>query len=116
MVPITGNTYPVRGLLRCLGGVWDKEAKHWLVPEDKAQEARRLAASNPVKPKKKFQWTKRKKARPTSAKKAVSTSNKLRTICSDCKLVAYLDPRALGRAKKPRCQACGGPLNLPHEA
>jgi len=41
-VPITGNTYPVRAGLYKLGGKWDAEAKAWMVPEEKAEEARKL--------------------------------------------------------------------------
>lgn len=42
MQRITGNTYPVKEQLKALGGRWDAAAKCWLVPDDKAEEARRL--------------------------------------------------------------------------
>lgn len=42
MVEITGNTYPVRNQLKALGGKWSQARKCWLVPADKAEEARRL--------------------------------------------------------------------------
>jgi hypothetical protein len=46
---ITGNTYPVKGKLRALGGTWDKRAMGWHVPADKAEEARALVdAAGPV--------------------------------------------------------------------
>jgi len=41
-VLITGNTYPVKDALKALGGKWDPNAKGWLVPDDKAAEARKL--------------------------------------------------------------------------
>jgi len=44
MVKITGNTYPVRLQIRDLGGKWNAGEKAWYVPEDKAEEARKLAA------------------------------------------------------------------------
>ena len=42
MIAITGNTYPVRAQLAALGGKWDKVGKCWMVPEDKAEEAKRI--------------------------------------------------------------------------
>lgn len=44
MTPITGNTYPVKEELRGLGGKWDGEKKAWMVPDDRAEEARALVA------------------------------------------------------------------------
>jgi hypothetical protein len=46
-VPISGNTYPVRAALYKLGGKWDAEAKAWMVPEDKAEEAQRIVRDAP---------------------------------------------------------------------
>lgn len=40
MTPITGNTYPVRRELRALGGQWNANQQAWLVPTDRAAEAR----------------------------------------------------------------------------
>lgn len=52
MVTITGNTYPVRISLARLGGRWSPSANAWLVPDDKAEEARALvAAAGPARPK-----------------------------------------------------------------
>lgn len=48
MVAITGNTYPVRERLKALGGRWDAARQCWMVPEDRAEEARRLVADAPV--------------------------------------------------------------------
>jgi hypothetical protein len=45
MTAITGNTYPVRVELRGLGGQWDKANKAWMVPDEKAEEARALVGS-----------------------------------------------------------------------
>ena len=42
MVPVVGNTFPVKGLIWTHGGTWDKEAKCWMVPStyaDQMQEA-----------------------------------------------------------------------------
>ena len=41
-VLISGNTYPVRALLFNLGGKWDKQAKGWQVPAERADEARAI--------------------------------------------------------------------------
>ena len=41
---ITGNTYPVKGEIKALGGKWDPEAKGWRVPETRAAEAQALVA------------------------------------------------------------------------
>jgi len=42
---ITGNTYPVKTQLAQLGGRWDPAAKGWLVPTDKADQARQLVGT-----------------------------------------------------------------------
>lgn len=44
MTAITGNTYPVRDQLRDLGGKWDADARCWQVPDDKAEQARKIVA------------------------------------------------------------------------
>jgi len=48
-VAITGNTYPVRDVLKRLGGTWNPREKAWYVPEEKAEEARSVvnAAGSP---------------------------------------------------------------------
>jgi hypothetical protein len=48
---ITGNTYPVKDRLKALGGRWDPDQKAWIVPDEKAEEARKLVASAPVQAK-----------------------------------------------------------------
>jgi HJR/Mrr/RecB family endonuclease len=40
---IVGNTYPVKDQLRALGGRWNPDQKAWMVPADKAEEAKSLA-------------------------------------------------------------------------
>ena len=45
MVPITGNTYPVRDRLKELGARWDPEQRCWMVPEALAVTARRIVSS-----------------------------------------------------------------------
>ena len=42
MIAITGNTYPVKDQLKALGGKWNADAKAWMVPAAKADEARAL--------------------------------------------------------------------------
>jgi hypothetical protein len=42
MKEIRGNTFPVRAKLAELGGRWNKVAKCWEVPDDKATEAEAL--------------------------------------------------------------------------
>jgi hypothetical protein len=51
MTLITGNTFPVKDQLRALGGKWDAARRGWSVPDDKADEARKLVASAPVEKK-----------------------------------------------------------------
>lgn len=53
LVPVSGNTYPVRDQLRALGGSWDAASKTWMV--DEARLALALAAvakgsSEPAQP------------------------------------------------------------------
>tara|TARA_R110000868_G_scaffold207722_1_gene456706 strand:+ start:1379 stop:1642 length:264 start_codon:yes stop_codon:yes gene_type:complete len=48
MTYITGNTYPVKDALRALGGTWNGRAKAWIVPDDKASQARALVDSAPA--------------------------------------------------------------------
>jgi hypothetical protein len=55
---IKGNTYPVKDALKALGAKWDPQAKGWLVPEDKADEARALVANAPAPTKKPSNSTK----------------------------------------------------------
>ena len=40
MIAITGNTYPVKDQIKALGGRWNADQKAWMVPEDKAGEAK----------------------------------------------------------------------------
>ena len=47
---ITGNTYAVRNQLKALGGRWSPSRQCWMVPDDKAEEAKRLVeAAGPAK-------------------------------------------------------------------
>lgn len=41
---ITGNTYPVKEEIKALGGTWSKASKGWLVPDERADEARAIVA------------------------------------------------------------------------
>lgn len=49
MTLITGNTYPVKDSIKKLGGRWDPVAKGWMVPDDKASEARALVGTGGVR-------------------------------------------------------------------
>jgi hypothetical protein len=44
MQTITGNTYTVKESIKALGGKWNKYAKGWDIPDDKADEARALVS------------------------------------------------------------------------
>lgn len=44
MVQIKGNTYPVKGLMWTLGGMWNKVDKCWEVPSFNAETARAAVA------------------------------------------------------------------------
>ena len=48
-VAITGNTFPVKDQLKAMGGRWNVETKAWMVPAEKAEEARKLVAGAPSK-------------------------------------------------------------------
>ncbi len=41
---ITGNTYPVKDQLKALGGRWNPDQNAWMVPADKADQAKALVA------------------------------------------------------------------------
>ena len=51
MTAISGNTYPVKDAIKALGGKWDSDKKAWMVPDDKAEAARKLVAGAPVETK-----------------------------------------------------------------
>lgn len=46
-IAISGNTYPVKEQIKALGGKWDKWAKCWMVPAEKAREAQALVDNAP---------------------------------------------------------------------
>jgi hypothetical protein len=46
-VAISGNTFPVKDQIKALGGRWNSEAKAWMVPADRADQARALVAGAP---------------------------------------------------------------------
>ncbi len=50
MVQVSRNTYPGKDALGALGGRWDAAAKAWMVPSERAEEARKLVgASKPAR-------------------------------------------------------------------
>ncbi len=50
MTPIRGNTFPVKSALKKLGGTWDSAAKVWMVPDEQAENARKIVAGEPLPP------------------------------------------------------------------
>lgn len=84
MVAVTGNTYLVREQLRSLGGKWDVTNKCWLVPDEKADEARKLVESGTTTPttSKSFRHTKCKVCgfRPSNRYEKIYRSGE----CKDC--------------------------------
>ncbi len=48
LIPITGNTYPVRDQLRQLGATWNPAGKAWMVSPEQAEQARAIVASAPA--------------------------------------------------------------------
>jgi hypothetical protein len=42
LVPVSGNTYPVKDQLKALGARWNPDQKCWMVSPDKADAARRI--------------------------------------------------------------------------
>lgn len=47
-VAITGNTFPVKDQIKALGGKWDADSKAWMVPADKADQAKALVSGAPT--------------------------------------------------------------------
>ena len=84
MTAISGNTYPVKDQLRALGGKWNPDAKAWMVPDDKADQAKALVAGAPAS-----NPGEKKPYRPTRCKQcgcAASRYNKIyrNGICGNC--------------------------------
>lgn len=44
MTAITGNTFPVKDQIKALGGRWNADSKSWMVPDEKADAARKLVS------------------------------------------------------------------------
>lgn len=47
LIPVSGNTFPVKDEIKALGGRWNADRKCWMVPADKADQAFRLVQSAP---------------------------------------------------------------------
>jgi hypothetical protein len=45
MTKIEGNTYKHREALKAMGGKWNAAAKCWMVPDERAEEARKLVGN-----------------------------------------------------------------------
>jgi hypothetical protein len=46
MVPIIGNTYPIKEKLKAMGGKWNSRDKVWTVPAHREEEALTLLPSS----------------------------------------------------------------------
>lgn len=57
-IAITGNTFAVKDQIKALGGKWNPDQKCWMVPTEKADEARALVSGPPM--------SQRTNARPSS--------------------------------------------------
>jgi|SRR5579863_5208699 len=57
MTAISGNTFPVKAMLKSLRATWDKDAKVWMVPSDKAEEAQRIVRNAPAREKRELSRT-----------------------------------------------------------
>lgn len=49
MIPVCGNTYPVKDQLKSLGGRWNPDRKCWMIPEENADKAYAIVQSAPSK-------------------------------------------------------------------
>jgi hypothetical protein len=79
-VRVTGNTYPVRDQLRAIGGRWNKAARAWEVPADRADEAARIVERAPVRERTKADWL------AINIRKRGGTPGVCRSCGSSCKL------------------------------
>jgi hypothetical protein len=51
LIPISGNTYPVKEQLKALGAKWNAENKCWMIDPAKQQQALKIVESaGPAKP------------------------------------------------------------------
>jgi hypothetical protein len=50
MIPLSGNTYPIRKQLKSLGGEFNSAAKAWMLPADRIAEARKLLGNGRGEP------------------------------------------------------------------
>lgn len=48
LIPITGNTFPVKDQLKALGAKWNPDEKAWMIAEGKAEQARAIVAGAPA--------------------------------------------------------------------
>jgi hypothetical protein len=50
MIPLSGNTYPIRKQLKILGGEFNSAAKVWMLPADRIAEARKILGNGRGEP------------------------------------------------------------------
>lgn len=99
MVPLKGNTYPIRSQLRDFGGEFDREKKVWMVPADRIAEARRLIEPEPAKSQKMQQRKERDPARPQIdlATLDVLVRAQLRILHDSITIIGKWDDKAEGK-------------------
>ncbi len=100
MVLVTGNTYPVKDAIKALGGQWDRAAKGWRVPDDRAAEA--FALVDAAGPARSFQ----RPARRPAARRGWGYGASYQRFGSDevIENVRYSNPR--GRCEDAPCCGC----------
>jgi hypothetical protein len=93
-VAITGNTYSIRDQLRALGGRWDAARKVWMVPADRADEARALVP--PTKPRKQTRAGGSKAKKPTSFGSKEGSAHTFRRRVNERKSFCPVDASDVG--------------------
>ena len=88
MVPITGNTFPVKDQLKSIGARWNPDDKLWMITPAKLAEANSIVSAAPV-------------LVPGKCSKCGATCKEPYTLCLKCK-PAF---------KYTRCKQCGAQPN-----
>lgn len=88
LLPVAGNTYPVRDQLRALGASWDGAAKAWMIDEGRLAQAQAVVAKGSGEAPQPFRFSSCKQcgARPNARGWPRIYRN---GVCSDC----YRDAR-----------------------
>ena len=85
MTAITGNTYPVKDAIKAMGGRWNADQKSWMVPDEKADDARKLVSGAPIQPREAGGYS----YRPTKCRECGARASRYLPIyrsgvCRDC--------------------------------